>query len=69
MNLTSDCDIFITASSLISHHGTDAQAHAVAQHQAMLDRRDREGMQLWNRIRRAVRVLLAEEPGDGEGVH
>ena len=47
---------------LIKHHGDQAEVWAVAHYVAMIDRGDREGMALWKRIRRAVKVLQAEEP-------
>lgn len=67
--MTSDRDIWTTANSLIKQHGDQAEVRAVAHHQAMMDREDREGMAMWKRIRRAVKVLQAQEPGEGEGVH
>ena len=66
MTRVSDRDIWTTANSLIKLRGDQAFVRAAAQYQAMLDRRDSEGMAVWNRIRRAVRELQAEGPGDGE---
>ena len=60
--MVSDRDIWTTANSLIRHHGEQAETRAVAHHAAMMDRSDREGVALWKRIRRAVKVLQAEEP-------
>ena len=59
-----DCDIWATAKSLIKYIGCLAEVHATAQYQAMLDRRDCEGMAVWNRIRCVLKELLAE-PEDG----
>ena len=63
--MTSERDIWTTAQSLIKQHGDQADVYATAQYQAMLDRRDSEGMAVWNRIRRAVMELQAVEPGEG----
>jgi len=44
----------------IKPHGDQAEVRAVAHHQAMMDREDREGMAVWKRIRRAASALQAD---------
>lgn len=66
VEVTPDRDIWTTANSLIKHHGDQVYTRAVAHHQAMMDRGYREGMAVWKRVKRAVRELQAEEPGEGE---
>ena len=40
----SDKDIWVTANSLIRHHGGQAETRTVTHHQAMMDRGGSEGM-------------------------
>lgn len=69
LEVASDRDVWTTAEGLIKQHGDQAYTRAVAHHQAMLERGDREGMAVWKQIRRAVRGLQADEPYNDSRVH
>ncbi len=52
--MTSDLDIYRTASVLIREHGEDAALEAAQRADAMLAKGDLEGQAVWKRIVRAV---------------
>ena len=60
--MTSDRDIWTTATSLIKRHGEDAEIQAAMRHDELLDQGDIAGVFVWKRIIEAVRELQAEEP-------
>ncbi len=67
--MTSDLDIYRTASVLIREHGDDATLEAAQRTDAMLERGDMEGAAVWRRIVKAVEELQRAEPRTGEAAH
>ncbi len=63
-----DLDIYRSANVLIKHHGQDAPIHAAMRADAMLDKGDLGGYDVWKRILRAVEKLLSMERPDGATV-
>ena len=61
--MTSDLDIYRSASVLIKRHGQDAPIHAAMRADAMLEKGDLGGLAVWKRILRAVEELQETEPG------
>ena len=64
-----DLDIYRSAQVLVKRHGEDAPIHAAMRADAMLDKGNLDGCDVWKRILRAVGVLGRAEPGPGEAVH
>ncbi len=56
-----DLDIYRSANVLIKHHGEDAPIHAAMRADAMLDKGDLDGYEVWKRIVKAVEELLSKE--------
>ena len=52
--MTSDLDIYRSASVLVKHHGQDAPIRAAMRADAMLEKGDLDGYDVWKRILRAV---------------
>ncbi len=67
--MTSDLDIFRSASLLIKQHGQDAPIQAAMRADAMLDKGDLNGYAVWKRVLKAVEQLQGPEPKPGEAVH
>lgn len=68
--MTSDLDVYRSASLLIEQHGDEAPIHAAMRADQLLDGGDLDGQAVWKRILKAVEELLDREPpGDGEAVH
>ncbi len=67
--MTSDLDIYRSASLLVKRHGQDAPIHAALRADAMLDKGDLKGVAVWRRVLRAVEELQGTEPKSGEAVH
>ncbi len=67
--MTSDIDIFRSASVLIREHGDDAALEAAQRADAMLERGDMEGAAVWRRIVKAAKELQRAEPSAGEAIH
>ncbi len=67
--MTSDLDIFRSASLLVKQHGPDAPIHAAMKADAMLEAGDLDGAAVWKRIVRAVEELQRVEPRPGGKVH
>ena len=61
--MTSDLDIYRSAQALVKQHGADAPIHAAMRADALLDKGDLDGYDVWKRILRTVRVLQETEPG------
>jgi len=61
----SDLDIWRAAVLLIRQHGKDAELQAARKADLMLERCDREGQLLWQRIRQAIVELQAPPSGPG----
>ncbi len=67
--MPSDLDIYRWAKLLIDEHGEDAPIRAAMKADALLDKGHMEGSAVWRRILVAIKELLRQEPGEGEGVH
>jgi hypothetical protein len=67
--MTSDIDIYRTASVLIRECGEDAALEAAQRADAMLERGDVEGKALWLRVLRAVEDIQRKERREGEAAH
>ncbi len=67
--MTSDLDIFRTASVLIREHGKDAAVEAAQRADAMLEKGDLEGQAVWKWITLAVEDIQRTELGPGERHH
>ena len=67
--MTSDLDIYRSASVLIKRHGQDAPIHAAMRADAMLEKGDLDGYAVWRRILRAVGELRRTELEAGERIN
>jgi hypothetical protein len=64
--VTSNLDIYRTASVLIREHGEDAALEAAQRADAMLERGDLEGAAVWRRVLKAVEEMQRKERAPGE---
>ncbi len=64
-----DLDIYRSANVLVKRHGQDAPIEAAMRADAMLEKGDPGGYEVWKRIVRAVEELRGTEPKSGEAVH
>ncbi len=55
--MTSDLDIYRTASVLIREHGEDAAMETAQRADAMLDRGSVDGQRVWKRVLAAVKAV------------
>lgn len=62
-------DIWTGALGMLDSHGTDALEMASCQAEAMIDRGDVAGAELWSRILGAIQELQRPEPRRGEAIH
>jgi hypothetical protein len=69
LQITTDLDIYRTASLLIKQHGNDAPIHAAIRADEMLDMGDLDGKAVWIRVMKAVEELLSDQRPEGEIVH
>ena len=67
--MTSDLDIYRSASVMISQHGEEAALAAGMSADSLLDKGDTEGYRTWLRIVVAIRELQKTTPADGDAVH
>ncbi len=67
--MTSDLDIFRSASLLVKQHGEDAPIEAAMRADAMLEKGDLDGYAVWRRIVKAVEELRRADPAPGAQVH
>ena len=68
--MTSDLDIWRSASVLIHRYGDGASLHAAANRaDELLDKGDMDGRVVWLRIHEAVVELGRMAPGEGEARH
>ena len=67
--MTSDLDIYRTASVLIHEHGEDAVLEAAQRAEAWLDKGETAPYLVWKRVLAAVKKMQREEPGEGEAVN
>ncbi len=64
-----DLDIYRSANVLVKRHGPDAPIHAAMRADAMLDKGDMDGYDVWKRILRAVEELQREIATGGDQIH
>lgn len=62
-------DIWTGALGMLDSHGTDALEMASCQAEAMIDRGDVSGAELWSRILGAIQELQRSQPRHGEAIH
>jgi len=67
--MTSDLDIYRTASVLIREHGGDADLEAAQRADAMLEKGCLDGLRVWRRVLAAVKEIQRREPREGEPVN
>ena len=67
--MTSDLDIYRTASVLIREHGKDATLEAAQRGDAMLEKGSLDGQRVWKRVLAAVKEIQRQEPREGEAVN
>ncbi len=67
--MTSDLDIYRTASVLIREHGEDAALETAQRADAMLEKGSLDGQRVWKRVLAAVREIQREEPEEWEAVN
>ncbi len=66
--MTSDLDIYRTATVLMRERGEDAVIEAAMRGDAQLDKGDMDGRAVWLRVIAAIKELENQEP-EGETVH
>jgi hypothetical protein len=67
--MTSDLDIYRTASVLIREHGDEADLVAAQRADSFLEAGDVDGQMIWKRVLKAVKEIQREEPHEGEAVN
>ena len=67
--MTSDLDIFRTASVLICEHGDEADLVAAMRADSFLEDGDIDGSAIWKRVLKAIKEIQREEPREGEAVN
>ena len=67
--MTSDLDIYRTASVLVKHYGEDAVLEAAQRADAMLEKGAIDGQRVWKRVLAAVKEIQRQEPREGEAVN
>ena len=64
--MVEDLDIYRSAQVLVKLHGQDAPIHAAMRADAMLEKSDLDGYDVWKRILRAVEELQRADRLSGE---
>ncbi len=64
-----DLDIYRSANVLVTRHGEDAPIEAAMRADAMLEKGDLGGYDVWKRIVKAIEELQRSEPREGERVN
>lgn len=67
--MTTDLDIYRTASVLIREHGDEADLVAAERADSFLEAGDMDGCGVWKRVLKAVKEIQREEPHEGEAVN
>ncbi len=67
--MTSDLDIYRTASVLIREHGDEADFVAAQRADSFLEDGDVDGSAIWKRVLAAIKEIQREEPEEGEAVN
>ncbi len=68
-SMTSDLDIYRTASVLTREHGEDAALEAAQSADAMLEKGCLDGQRGWKRVLAAVKEIQRQEPREGDAVN
>ncbi len=66
--MTSDLDIYRTASVLIREHGAAAALEAAQSADAMLEKGSLDGQRVWKRVLAALKEIQSQELREGEAV-
>jgi hypothetical protein len=67
--MTSDLDIYRTASVLIREHGDEAELVTAQRADSFLEAGDTDGQMIWKRVLAAVKEIKRREPEEGEAVN
>ena len=67
--MTSDLDIYRTASVLIREHREDTALEAAQRADAMFEKGSLDGQRVWKRVLAAVKKTQRQEPREGEAVN
>ncbi len=67
--MTSDLDIYRTASVLIRDYGDEADLVAAMRADAMLEKGSLDGLRVWKRVLAAVKEIQRQEPREGDAVN
>ncbi len=67
--VTTDLDIYRTASVLIREHGDEADLVAAERADSFLDAGDMAGSAVWQRVLKAIKEIRCQEPREGEAVY
>ncbi len=67
--MTSEIDIYRTASVLIRDYGDEADLVAAMRADSFLDDGDVEGLAVWKRVLEAIKEIQRPEPREGEAVN
>jgi hypothetical protein len=67
--MTSDLDIYRTASVLIREHGDEADFVAAQRADSFLEAGDIDGQMIWKRVLKAVKEIQRQAPREGEAVN
>jgi hypothetical protein len=67
--MTSDLDIYRTASVLIREHGDEADLVAAQRADSFLEAGDANGSAVWKRVLRVIKEIQRQEPHEDEAVH
>ena len=67
--MTSDLDIYRSATLLIDQHGEDAPRHSAMRADAFLEAGDMAGRRVWLSIREAIKELQRTRPRRDEPTH
>ena len=67
--MTSDLNIYRTASVLIREHGEDAALEAAQRADAMLEKGSVDGQRVWKRVLAALKEIQRQELREGEAVN
>ena len=67
--MTSDLDIYRTASVLIREHGDEADRVAATRADSFLEAGDMASSAVWRRVLKAIKEIWREEPREGEALN
>lgn len=67
--MTSDLEIYRTASALIREHGDEAELVAARRADGFQEAGDLDGSAVWRRVLTSIREIQRQEPREGEAVN